>query len=124
MNFGAVTKELLREYGYDANDALRELLPEAADQAVKGLRQDSRKRTGMYAKDWASKAERVRGYSSTYIVYNRQHYRVAHLLENDHPFRNQYGTTGSWKGDGRIAEVEEYTFAWLESELTKRLEKL
>jgi hypothetical protein len=46
---------------------------------------------------------------------------VAHLLENDHPFYNQHGKLAtSWKGDGRIAEVEEYTEAWLNDEVYKR----
>lgn len=121
LNFSAECRRLLKEYGNDVHEIVNEVCPDAADIAVKMIRHDSRKRTGAYAKDWAKKMVKAWGFGSSYTVYNRKHYRVAHLLENDHAFANQYGKTGSWTGDGVIKEAEEYTAAWMESEVIKRL---
>lgn len=122
MNFASETRKLLREYGDDVLQTVQELVPEAADTAVKMIRRDSRKRTGVYAKDWAKKCERMWGVGATYIIYNREHYRVAHLLENSHVIRNKKGTYGTTKGDSVIWFAEEYVDGWIESELYKRLE--
>lgn len=122
LNFASVCRELLREYGEESHEIIKEVVPDAADIAVKMIRSNSKKRTGAYAKDWAKKEFYARAFGCTYTVYNRKHYRVAHLLENPHPFRNQYSTAAiSWPGDGVIGDAEAYTAAWLESEVTKRL---
>jgi hypothetical protein len=121
LNFSDECRRLLNEYGMEARETIDELVPKAADTAVKMLKSNSRKRTGAYARDWSKKQVRAWGYGTSYTVYNKKHYRVAHLLENDHPFYNQHGKLAtSWKGDGRIAEVEEYTEAWLNDEVYKR----
>lgn len=121
MNFYAITNQLLNTYGDDVRKTLQEVIPDAAKYAVSELRTDSRKRTGMYAKDWASKVERTHRFGTTWVVYNRKHYRVAHLLENDHGVANKYGRYGSVAGDGVIAKVEEKTGEWTEEELLRRL---
>lgn len=121
LNFASVCRMLLKEYGQEVHGIIQNVVPDAADIGLKMIKHNSRKRTGAYAKDWAKKQFYARGFGTTYTIYNRKHYRVAHLLENSHPFANQYGTTGSWQGDGVIKEAEDYTAAWLESEVTKRL---
>lgn len=122
MNFHNVAMQMLREYGDEVVQDLQEIIPDAADIAVKMIRKDSKKRTGAYARDWAKKCKKARFTGSTWVVYNRKHYRVAHLLEKDHMFKAPNGKiTGSWKGDGVIQFAEEYTDAWIESELIKRI---
>ena len=121
VNFSAECRRLLNEYGNDVHEVINDATKDAADIAVKMIRHNSRKRTGAYAKDWAKKQVKAWGFGSSYTVYNRKHYRVAHLLENSHSFANQYGKTGSWTGDGVIKEAEDYTTAWMESEVIKKL---
>lgn len=122
MHFEQYSRQLLREYGNEVAQILQEVVPDAADIAVKMIRRDSKKRTGAYAKDWAKKQEKTWRLGSTWVVYNKKHYRLTHLLEKDHPFKNASGEViADWKGDGVIAFAEEYTDAWIESELVKRL---
>ena len=122
MHFEQFSRQLLREYGNEVAQILQEVVPDAADIAVKMIRRDSKKRTGAYAKDWAKKQEKTWRLGSTWVVYNKKHYSVAHLLEKDHMFKAPNGKiTGSWKGDGVIQLAEEYTDAWIESELIKRI---
>ena len=59
MNFEKFSRQLLREYGDEVTRILQEVVPDAADIAVKMIRHDSKKRTGSYAKDWAKKQEKT-----------------------------------------------------------------
>ena len=121
LNFSAECRKLLKEYGDEAHELINDLTSDAADTAVKMIRRDSKKRTGAYAKDWTKKQVKAWGFGTSYTVHNREHYRVAHLLEKDHPFKDANGKTiASWKGDGVIAEAQDYTEAWMESEVYKR----
>lgn len=121
LNFSAECRKLLKEYGDEAHELINDLTSDAADTAVKMIRRDSKKRTGEYAKDWTKKQVKAWGFGTSYTVHNRKHYRVAHLLENSHPFSNQYQSNfATWKGDGVIAEAQDYTEAWMESEVYKR----
>ena len=121
LNFSAECRKLLKEYGNEAHELINDLTSDAADTAVKMIRADSRKRTGAYARDWTKKQVKAYGFGTSYTVHNRKHYRVAHLLEKDHPFKDAKGRTiADWKGDGVIAEAQDYTEAWMESEVYKR----
>lgn len=121
LNFSAECRKLLKEYGNEAHELINDLTSDAADTAVKMIRADSKKRTGAYARDWTKKQVKAYGFGTSYTVHNRKHYRVAHLLENSHTFSNQYQSNfATWKGDGVIAEAQDYTEAWMESEVYKR----
>lgn len=97
--------EFMRECIDENEEALLERSKSAAKSAVKALRQESRKRSGAYAKDWASKVESGEtGVEAT--VYNRKHYQLTHLLENPHKVKNQTGRTyGRTKGDKVISQI-------------------
>ena len=114
-------RQLLSEYGVEAREVLNETVPEAADICVKMIRGNSKKRTGKYAKGWAKKAQYYRGLGTSYVVYNRDRYRVAHLLENAHVIANKKGRYGRTEGDGVIAFAQDYTEEWLVTETEKRL---
>lgn len=121
MNFHSECQKLLHEYGVQARLELNEALPEAGKIAVKMIRANSKKATGRYAKGWAKMETTVRGIGTSVIVYNKDRYRVAHLLERSHVVRNKYGEYGSTQGDGVIKDAEEYTTAWLLDEVARRL---
>lgn len=124
MNFQTECSRLLSQYGKDARIALNDSLPEAAKIAVKMIRGNSRKASGRYAKGWASKAETFRGIGTTYVVYNKDRYRVAHLLENPHKIKNKRGEYGKTTGDHVIADAETYTSEWLIQDVEKRIKNL
>lgn len=121
MNFDAECRKALSDFGIEAHETIDELVPDAADIALKMIKSNSKKRTGAYAKDWAKKKDRAWGYGTSYIIYNRKHYRVAHLLEKDHVFRGPNGkVTASWHGDGVIEDANDYAESWLYDEVAKR----
>lgn len=124
VNFLPTVRKLLSDYGIQARDVLNDTIPEAADTAVKMIRGNSKRRTGKYAKGWAKKQQYFRGVGTSYVVYNKTKYRVAHLLENEHKIRNQYGEFGKTVGDGVIKDAEDYAIAYLYDETIKRLEAL
>ena len=66
--------KVLDEYQDATIDVMKKAVDKASKEAVDSLKSDSPKRTGAYAKDWASKK----------VVYNKKHYRLTHLLEKGH----------------------------------------
>lgn len=122
VNFHTEVRSLLNEYGAFAHETIDELVPEAANIAVKMIRANSAKRTGAYARDWAKKRVPTWGYGSSYIVYNKKHYRLAHLLEKPHEKENKYGKYGKTEGDHVIKDAEEYSKAWLINMVSAKLE--
>lgn len=121
IDFSNECRRLLKEFGSEAHVAINELTEEAADIAVKMIRGNVRHHGAGYAKGWAKKRTSAWGFGTTYSVYNKTHYRVAHLLDKDHPFRNKDGRTiAQWKGDHAVADAEEYTFAWLDNAVRKK----
>lgn len=126
MNFNTECSRLLSQYGKDARIALNESLPEAAKIAVKMIRANSKNRSGRYVKGWAYKAETFRGIGTSYVVYNKDRYRIAHLLENAHDVRNRKNgpKLGEVKGDHVIADAETYTEEWLVQDVERRIKNL
>ena len=120
-DFRMEVMQLLDEYGKDARMVLNDTIPEAADICVKMIRDNSRKQTGKYAKGWTKKQQYYRGLGTSYVVYNRDRYRVAHLLERSHRIKNQWNTYGSTVGDNVIRDATDYTEQWLVTETEKRL---
>lgn len=77
--------KVLSEYQDATFDVVKKAVDSSSKQAVNDLKTDSPKRTGAYAKDWASKKDRQSkqwAYSKT--VYNKRRYRLTHLLEKGH----------------------------------------
>ena len=74
----------LSDWSQDIADAMKAAVVEASAEAVRDLKRNSPKDTGDYAKDWTrSPLERSR-YGLKYVVHNKHHYRLTHLLEDGH----------------------------------------
>lgn len=96
----------MRECIDDNEEVLKQRASDAGKSAVKQLKQESRKRSGKYAKGWTSTVEADEtGVECT--VHNRT-YQLTHLLEKDHKIKNQTGKTyGVAPGDHVIESVAE-----------------
>lgn len=78
----------LSDWSQDIADAMKAAVVEASAEAVRDLKHNSPRRPppvgGAYARDWTrSPLERSR-YGLKYVVHNKHHYRLTHLLEDGH----------------------------------------
>ena len=78
-------QKTLAEYEGVTIDNMKAAVDKASKEAVRELKSSSPNRTGAYAKSWAAKKARLTNkwaYQKT--VYNKEHYRLTHLLEKGH----------------------------------------
>ena len=123
INFEKELRRLLSEYGVEVRKIANDYVEEASDIAVKMLKEDSKKRTGEYASDWAKKEQYYRGLGTTYVVYNRKHYRLTHLLENPRKIKDRNRVEhGRTEGDHVIRDTRDYTESWLLDNIMKGLQ--
>lgn len=106
-------KEVLDEINHDVKESAKRNIDRTAKESVQKLRNTSPKKTGSYARGWATKKEG----DMDVIVHNRTDYQLTHLLENGHVIRNKKGTYGRTSGTKHIAPVEE----WASDELPRRI---
>ena len=109
--------KILDEYKERVKRATEVSMNRVSRECVKKLRNTSPKKTGDYAKGWASEKAVAHGNTVDYIVRNKTDYQLTHLLENGHVIRNKKGTYGRTHGIKHIAPVEE----WAVDELPRRI---
>lgn len=99
----------LDEYKDVCQDALKNAVDQASKETVDQLKSTSPRRTGKYAKSWTSKKDTNYNGSGQYgkIVYNKDHYRLTHLLENGHRIVRKGKTYGHVKAYPHIASAEQ-----------------
>lgn len=96
----------MRECIDENEDVLRQRADAAGKDAVRQLRQQTRKQTGKTAKGWTSTTEADE--TGVEVTVHNKAYQLTHLLERDHKIKNQTGKTyGVAPGDGVIASVAE-----------------
>lgn len=96
----------MRECIDENEDVLRQRADTAGKDAVRQLRQLTRKQTGRTAKGWTSTTEADE--TGVEVTVHNKAYQLTHLLERDHKIKNQTGKTyGTAPGDGVIASVAE-----------------
>ena len=125
-SFDVQMKAVLDEFSNEVVEALESSATSVSKEVVKKLKETSPKRPGHgeYARSWTTEktGKRSRGLFLSGIgitVYNRDHYRLTHLLEFGHVTRNKKGTYGRTPAHPHIGAVEE----WAVEELPKRFEK-
>lgn len=78
----------LTEYAGAVADEVKDAAKQTADECVKELRATSPRKTGDYAKGWASKKAFESSQEVRHTVYNKTDYQLTHLLEKGHAKRN------------------------------------
>ena len=115
---GRAVEKVLSEYKDATVETMKKAIDKTSKQAVRDLKADSPKRTGAYAKSWASKVDKktsVLAYEK--IVFNKKHYRLTHLLEKGH--RKVNG--GFVAARPHIAKVEQDAVKTLVKEIEKNV---
>lgn len=93
VDLSATVSQILEDYGADVGEILDEAIIDAAEDAVHKLRAVQRfapdgSPTGAYSASWTMEPMRVSRYQISYLIYNENHYRLAHLLEYGHAKAN------------------------------------
>ena len=100
--------QILNETNSAVDTALTETMEISAKNTVNELKSTSPSRKGMpkrYAKGWTYTRKK-----GEYIVYNKTHYRLTHLLEHSHRTRfktGRYGAKTTTAANPHIAKAEE-----------------
>lgn len=87
--------EGLQEYKDLAVEDMKADVEKAAKTVKTQIESTAPKRTGKYAKSWASKKTKETSDSIEYTVHSKTRYQLAHLLENGHAKR----------GGGRVRAI-------------------
>ena len=98
-----VIMEGLQEYADLAAEDMKAAVRKAGNTAKKDIEANAPERTGAYKKSWAVKTVRENANAMEVVVYSRNRYQLAHLLEFGHALRQ-----GGWtRAFPHIAPAEE-----------------
>lgn len=107
----------LSEYSELADSAMKKAVQKTATSVKKEISANAPKRTGKYAKSWATKKTAENSHTLQMTVHSKNRYQLAHLLENGHAKRGG----GRVQGKPHIAPAEANGEILLESLITKEL---
>ena len=107
----------LTEYADLADAAMKKAVRKTATSVKKEISENAPKRTGDYAKSWATKKVTESSHKLEMTVHSKNRYQIAHLLEKGHAKRNG----GRVAGKPHIAPAEENGADLLESLIKKEL---
>lgn len=107
----------LREYSELADTAMKKAVRKTATSVKKEISENAPKRTGDYAKSWATKKVTENNHRLEMAVHSKNRYQIAHLLEKGHAKRNG----GRVNGKPHIVPAEENGADLLESLIKKEL---
>jgi hypothetical protein len=78
-------QKTLADYEGVTIESMKSAVDKASKEAVRELKSSSPKRNGAYARSWTSEKKKlVNKYAYEKTVYNKDHYRLTHLLEKGH----------------------------------------
>lgn len=107
----------LTEYSEFADSAIKKAVRKTAASVKNEISANAPKRTGKYAKSWATKKTKENSHSLEMTVHSKNRYQIVHLLEHGHAKRNG----GRVEGKPHIAPAEENGADLLESLIRKEL---
>ena len=107
----------LEEYAQLAADDMKKAVKKAGAQARKDIQENAPVKNGVYAKSWAAKTTKETANAMEIVVYSRNRYQLAHLLEFGHALRKG----GRTRAFPHIAPAEERAAQILEREVEKAL---
>lgn len=116
-NFADEVMKNLHEYAELADTAMKKAVRKTATSVRKEISANAPKRTGKYAKSWATKKTKENSHSLEMTVHSKDRYQIAHLLEKGHAKRGG----GRVEGKPHIVPAEENGADLLESLIKKEL---
>lgn len=108
----------LTQYGQEVSDKVKKIVDGVAKETVEELKRTSPKRTGRYAQEWKQKKLYENSLSRRRTVYNESRYRLTHLLENEHKYKE---TTKMVYPKKHIAPANEHAVKKLQERIEEAL---
>ena len=120
-NLQAQVEELLDQYGKQCSGVVNEAVHEVSKEALKKLKKEAPKRTGLYKKGWKVKKNDDK-FAANDILYGKEAstYAIAHLLEHGHATRNG----GRTAPIPHVKNVEEWAQKALLNTVEKKLKEV
>lgn len=112
-----VIMEGLQDYADLATEDLKKAVKKAGDSAKKDVQANAPVKTGAYKKSWATKTVRENANAMEIVVYSKNRYQLAHLLEFGHAKRGG----GRTRAFPHIAPAEARAAEMLEREVEAAL---
>ena len=109
----------LNEYAEVTTDNVKKAVRKAASTVRREIQTNAPKKSGDYAKSWIAKKVRESSHTLEMVVYSRNKYQLAHLLEFGHALR-QGGRT---KAIPHIAPAEELGIKQLEADIERSIKR-
>lgn len=110
-------KEILNDYAFEISEEVDKASNSTAKSVTKDLKSSSPKNTGKYGRSWSTKEERGTVLNKNFVVYNKKHYRLTHLLEYGHATVNG----GRVPPRPHIKQAEERGIQFFEKEVRKMI---
>lgn len=110
--------EGLIEYADMATDEMKTAVKKAAKTVKKEIQAGAPVKSGAYSKSWATKTLKDSAVALEVVVYSKNRYQLAHLLEHGHAKRNG-GRVG---GRSHIAPAEQSGIEQLEQDIERALQ--
>ena len=107
----------LTEYADLTNESMKKAVRKTATSVKKEISANAPKKTGAYAKSWATKKTKENSHSLEMTVHSKNRYQLAHLLEHGHAKRGG----GRVAARPHIAPAEQNGEALLENLIKKAL---
>ena len=120
-NIQEQVEELLDQYGKQCSEVVNESVHEVSKEALKKLKKEAPKRTGLYKKGWKVKKNDDK-FAANDILYGKEAstYAIAHLLEHGHATRNG----GRTAPIPHVKNVEEWAQKALVDTVEKKLKEV
>lgn len=109
--------EGLSEYADLATDEMKDAVRNAGKTVKKEIQKNAPEKTGAYKKSWTTKKVKETSNSLELVVYSKNRYQLAHLLEFGHAKRNG----GRVSGKEHITPAEQEAVRQLERDIEKAL---
>lgn len=103
-DMGKEIAKTFQEFAKATRETCEKAIDETCKETVQELKQNSPKNHGNYAKSWKYGPSPFKKDKLAKIIYNKEHYRLTHLLENGHKKRNG----GAVEGQPHIAPAERH----------------
>ena len=117
----------LEDYAKGVDECLKIASDEAGKSASNELHRTSPSLSGDYRRSWTYDEKVIRkgkAYRTEMVVYNKDRYRLTHLLEKSHRIANKYGSYGRSKPQPHISTAQANAEAEFEKIFRSELQRI